>query len=307
LKSSRSAFTSKLIQLFAAVSLAFGAQSADPVSVAFYNIRAGQGIQPLRGHAALFVDGHNCTDANKPRNAWGAGLLQREFDRLNADPHLIALGLAEAWFCASPENVRKALGWKQHTGEQNGTGLVARYGFRGKAEWLQLDTSQNKSPRDTMWVVRAAACVDAGCSRTLDVYTTHWSGTGPRGQETSDRQAADTVKFMSQSRGPHVLIGDLNVFEGPSPVCNQKPNNSTLNVLRRAGYTDAWPAVHRSDPGFTGMLNRAGCGSPEGAPWKRIDYAWAKDMTPIAIERFGMPAPGEAAPSDHVGIVATFR
>ena len=296
-----------IVPVMLAAVVVMAAQPAEPVAVAFYNIRAGQGIQPLRGHAALFVDGHNCTEANKPRNAWGAGIIQREFDRLNADPHVVALGLAEAWFCASPENVRKALGWKQQTGEQNGTGLVARHGFRGKADWLQLDTSQNKSPGDTMWVVRAVVCVDATCSRTLDVYAAHWSGTGPQGQQTSDRQAAESVKFMSQSRGPHVLIGDLNVFEGPSVVCNQKPNNSSLDALRQAGYVDAWPAIHGRDPGFTGMLNRAGCGTPEGAPWKRIDYAWVRGMTPIAIERFGMPAPGEAAPSDHVGIVATFR
>jgi hypothetical protein len=47
--------------------------------------------------------------------------------------------------------------------------------------------------------------------------------------------------------------------------------------------------------------------SPEGAPWKRIDYAWSKGLTPIAIERFGLPAPGDAAPSDHAGIVAEYR
>ena len=127
-----------IVGVILAVVVVMAAQTAEPVAVAFYHIRAGQGIQPLRGHAALFVDGHNCTEANKPRNAWGAGIIQR-------------------------------------------------------------------------------------------------------------------------------------------------------------------------DPGFTGMLNRAGCGTPEGAPWKRIDCAWVKGMAPIAIERFGMPAPGEAAPSDHVGIVATFR
>ena len=54
------------------------------------------------------------------------------------------------------------------------------------------------------------------------------------------------------------------------------------------------------------MLNRAGCGAPEGAPWKRIDYAWSKGVTPIAIERFGLPEPGDGAPSDHTGIVATY-
>lgn len=283
------------------------AQTAEPLRVAFYNIRAGQGIQPLRGHAATFADGISCDDPQKPRNAWGVGLIKKELDVLNADPHLIAFGLAEAWFCASPENVRKTLGWKQHTGERNGTGLVARYGFKGQAQWLQLDTSRNKSPGDTMWVVRTPVCIDVPCSRTLDVYTTHWSGTGPQAQATFDQQAADTVKFMSGTRGPHVLVGDLNVFEAATVVCHQRPNNTTLDVLRRAGYVDAWPALHGSDPGFTGMLNRAGCGIPEGAPWKRIDYAWVKGLTPVGMERFGVPPPGEGAPSDHAGIVVAVR
>jgi hypothetical protein len=297
----------KLISLLSVAFAALALQTAEPVKVAFYNIRAGQGVQPLRGHAATFADGVNCADTNKPVNAWGVGLIQRELDRLKADPQVVAIGLAEAWFCASPDNVRKALGWKQHTGEQNGTGLVARYGFKGKADWLQLDTALNKNPRDAMWVVRAAVCTDPSCARTLDVYAAHWSGTGPSAQDVFDHQAADTVKFMAGSRGPHVLVGDLNIFEGASVVCNQKPNNSSLNVLRQAGYTDAWPALHPNDPGYTGMLNRAGCGTPEGAPWKRIDYAWSKGLTPIAIERFGLPAPGEGAPSDHAGILATWR
>lgn len=293
------------VSIMAAAALA--AQGPGTVRVAFYNIRAGQGIQPLRGHSAVFAEGVNCNDPNKPKNAWGVGLVQRELERLNDDATTIALGLTEAWFCASPENVRKTLGWKSHTGERNGTGMVVRYGMRGQPEWQQLDTSMNKAPRDTMWVVRAAVCVDANCSRTVDVYTTHWYGTGPQSNATVDRQAQQTVAFMKQSRGGHVVVGDFNVFEAPGPVCNQQPNNTTLNVLRDAGYADAWPAVHGSEDGSTGMLNRAGCGSPEGAPWKRIDYAWSKGLTPVAMDRFGMPAPGEAAPSDHTGIVVTYQ
>jgi hypothetical protein len=293
------------IGLIATVGL--GGQTAEPVRIAFYNIRAGQGIQPLRGHAPLFAEGVNCADPNKPRNAWGVGAVQRELDRLKNDSRTVALGLTEAWFCASPENVRKALGWKSHTGERNGTGLVARYGFRGQPDWRQLDTSLNKAPLDTMWVVHAAVCLDERCTRALDVYTTHWYATGPQSQTSVDRQAAETVSFMSRSRGPHVLVGDFNVFEGTAPVCNQRPNNTTLNALRQAGYVDAWPAVRGSADGSTGMLNRAGCGSPEGAPWKRIDYAWSKGLTPIEMDRFGLPAPGEAAPSDHAGILATYR
>jgi hypothetical protein len=299
---------SPLCIALSAVLVAGAAQTAPAAfKVAFYNIRAGQGIQPLRGHPPLFADGVNCDDPKKPRNAWGVGLIQRELDTLSADSRVLAVGLAEAWFCASPENVRKALGWKSHSGEQNGTGLVARFGFHGKPEWLQLDTSKNKSPGDSMWVVRGAVCADERCARTVDVYAAHWSGTGADAQATSDRQAEQTVAFMSASRAPHVLVGDLNVFEGPGPVCNQKPNNTTLNVLRRAGYVDAWAVLHPQDPGFTGMLNRAGCGSPQGAPWKRIDYAWSKGLTPTAIDRFGLPAPGDAAPSDHAGILAAYQ
>jgi len=62
-----------IVGVILAVMVVMAAQTAEPVAVAFYHIRAGQGIQPLRGHAALFVDGHNCTEANKPRNAWVRG------------------------------------------------------------------------------------------------------------------------------------------------------------------------------------------------------------------------------------------
>jgi hypothetical protein len=55
------------------------------------------------------------------------------------------------------------------------------------------------------------------------------------------------------------------------------------------------------------MVNRAGCGRPEGATWKRIDYAWSRGVAPIAIEQFGIPlSPGEAGASDHYGIVAEY-
>lgn len=276
--------------------------------VAFYNIRSGQGVQPLRGHTALFADVSNCdSGSNKPLNAWGVGMVQRELQRLAADPEIVALGLAEAWLCGSPRNVAKALGWKMFTSDRNGTALVVRHGLSGVEDWLQLDTSHNTHPKDEMWVVRGRVCLDAKCGSKADIYVTHWYGTGPQGQSTMDRQAADTVKFMTGSRGPHVLIGDLNVFEGDRDICHQKPNNTSLQILREAGYVDAWPALRGSAEGFTGMLNRPGCGSPEGAPWKRIDYAWSKGLTPIGIERFGLPAPGDAAPSDHAGIVAEYR
>jgi len=273
---------------------------------AFYNIRSGKGIQPLRGHPAAFAETDNCTDRGRPVNAWGAGIVQRELvQRLGTDPAVIALGLAEAWHCAAPEQVRSALGWKAHTGERNGTAIVTRYGIKGAPVWVQLDTSQNKNVKDTMWVVAAAVCLDASCVKTVDVYATHWSGTGANGGETFDRQAAETVRAMEQSKGPHVLVGDLNVFEGAAETCHQHPNNHTLSVLRQAGYVDAWPRVHADAPGYTGMINRAGCGQPDGNTWKRIDYAWSR-VSPVGIEQCGVAPPGEPAPSDHYGIVAEY-
>jgi len=77
------------------------------------------------------------------------------------DPEIVALGLAEAWTCATPEAVRAVLGWKATIPERNGVSIVARYGFAGPAQWTQLDTSLTANPSDTMWVVRTPVCVDA--------------------------------------------------------------------------------------------------------------------------------------------------
>jgi len=284
--------------------------------IAFYNIRSGKGSQPLRGHPSAFAESDNCTDTKKPINAWGAGVVQRELTtRLNGDADrrgagargvdVVALGLAEAWNCARPSAVRQALGWNTATDERNGTALVARFGIRGSPRWVQLDTSRNTNPKDTAWTLGAAVCLDTDCRATIDVYVTHWAGTGPSAQNTYDSQARDTVAMMSSSRGPHVLAGDLNVFEG-SRVCNQNPNDTSLPILRGAGYIDTWATLHPGDDGFTGMTNRAGCGHPEGATWKRIDYVWSKGMAPVSIDRFGMVPPGDAAPSDHYGLIAGF-
>ncbi|MBA3231596.1 MAG: hypothetical protein H0T05_02140 [Acidobacteria bacterium] len=135
--------------------------------VAYYNIQSGMGVTQLTGTCS-FQRNSNCTDPSKPLNAWGMGVVQAELDRaLNGDPAIIALGLSEAWNCASPGAVLKALGWAKHTGERNGVSLIARHGFAGPHEWLQLDTSLNANPNDTKWVVRAPVCADTACTRWL--------------------------------------------------------------------------------------------------------------------------------------------
>jgi hypothetical protein len=286
---------------------------AATIKVAFWNIQSGKGEPGLSGRIQRFADTANCSDQSKPLNAWGIGYVQETLRAaLGDDPSIIALGLAEAWagVCASPANVRGVLGWAANTPSRNGVALIARYGFAGAEEWQQLDTSLNTNPDDTMWAVRVPVCVDAACSASIPVYAAHWYAVGSYKRQTYDTQALQTVAFMQRTAGSeqHILVGDLNVWEGSTKVCAQNPINAGAGKLRAAGYIDAWPRIRGSAEGFTGMTNRPGCGNPEGYTWKRIDYAWSSPgYDPVDIQRFAVPpVPGDPAPSDHYGIIATY-
>jgi hypothetical protein len=237
------------------------------------------------------------------------GFVQAELRARFDDPSVIALGLQEAWPCGTAENVRAVLGWKSRTSSKNGVGLVARHGFSGAERWLQLDTSLNTNPADSMWVLRAAVCADAACTSSLAVYVAHWYGDGTYRHQTYARQAQQTAAFLrgASSNEPHVFGGDLNVWEGAAPACKQTPVNDALDYLRDAGYLDAWFTRYGPAEGYTGMTNRPGCGTPEGYAWKRIDYVWSRpDYQPLGIQRFGVVPAGDPAPSDHYGLIATF-
>jgi hypothetical protein len=300
--------------LFAAgwPSRAFARETTPTFKVAFFNIQSGKGEPALPGHPYEFPDTTNCTDPSQPMNGWGTGFVQRHLiESVGADQQVVALGLAESWasVCGSPENVRKLLGWKARTSERNGVAMVARYGFVGGEEWVQLDTSLNSNPADTMWVLRMRVCLDAGCGTTINVFAAHWFGAGSSKNTSYDRQGRQTAEFLQRAGGtePHLLIGDLNAFDGSAKVCDQWPNNAGLQPLRDAGYMDAWPLLHGSAEGFTGMTNRAGCGVPEGYGWKRPDYTWAPShFLPVGMTRFGVVTAGDAAPSDHYGIITEF-
>jgi hypothetical protein len=287
--------------------------------VAYLNVQSGKGTVGLPGRPVYFAATPNCTDGSQPLNAWGTGFFQARLRTAVEDPTIVALGVAEAWPCATPSNLRQALGWKAHSSERNGVALLARHGFSGPEEWVQLDTSLNVNPSDTMWVVKIPVCLDAGCSASINVFSAHWYAAGDRNATIEEyyatlrasysRQAMQTAAFLQRAGGsePHILIGDLNTWEGSEMVCGQLPVNSGLNHLRDAAYVDAWPLLHGGAEGFTGMLNRVSCGTPEGSAWKRPDYVWSPaHYTPVSIERFGMVWPGEAAMSDHYGLVAEF-
>lgn len=286
------------------------AVAADTVKVAFWNMMSGQGVDALPGHDAPFIDTSNCTDTAQPLNAWGVGATQAQLDQIASDPALVAIGVSEAWACASKENIREHLGWASTTDEQNGVSLIAKFGFAGPEQWQQLDTSLNTNPDDTAWVVSAPVCLDAACSQSMLVFVAHWYGTGPNETTSYETQALQTATFVTTIANgqPLVLVGDLNVWEGAEGVrvCGQTPTNTALPYLRSAGYIDAWVTVNGDAEGYTGMVDRAGCGDPEGYAWKRIDYAWTPGwFQPIDIQRFARLPVGDASPSDHYGIVVT--
>jgi hypothetical protein len=282
------------------------------VRLAFFNIKSGKGQIPLPGFPSTFADTNNCTDRTQPVNAWGVGAVQAEItSSVGNDPTVISLSLAEAWPCATPSAVRAVLGWKANSTERNGIAIIARYGFAGPEQWTQLDTSQNTNPLDTMWVLRTPVCVDAACSSSVVVFTSHWFGfaaTEAAIEATFETQAQQTIAFMNLVPGvaPQVLVGDLNVFAGTQVVCEQTPRSTPQRMLADAGYLDAWSSLNGLADGFTGMWNRNGCGSPSGNLFKRIDYSWSRGMSPLSMRRFGMVVPGNAAPSDHAGIIVEY-
>jgi hypothetical protein len=288
------------------------AQATPTFKVAWFNIQSGKGEPAMAGHPAHFVDTTNCTDFSQPINGWATGLVQAHLmNSVGGDPKVVALGLAESWAstCGSPENVRKVLGWKSKTSERNGLAIVAKYGFAGPEDWVQLDTSLNPNPADTMWVLRIPVCLDSACSQTMNMFASHWYSSGTNKATSYDRQASQTAAFLQRAGGtaPHILIGDLNAWEGTAAACGENPTNAGLQRLRDAGYTDGWLLLHGTAEGFTGMTNRVGCGSPVGYAWKRPDYTWSlPNYLPVSITRFGVVPAGDEAPSDHYGLITEF-
>ncbi len=285
----------------AAPSAAAAAQTAPRTfKVATWNIRSGMGIRGFSttswSHETL-----NCTDRSKPLNAWGLGLPQAELEKIRGDQSIVALAVQEAWNCAFPQQINGVLGFKTASGERNGTAIFARHGFSAPVTYHQIDAKANQ------WLIGGDVCLDAGCSATIPIFSVHF------GDTTSDGipvQAQSALDFLTAKGGARIFMGDLNVHRtdtwNPRVPCtaDDSPNMSrTISMIEGAGYTDAWKATQSSE-GWTGMASRAGCGSPLGNLYKRIDYVYSNGLRTLSTERFARAAPGADSPSDHVGLVA---
>jgi endonuclease/exonuclease/phosphatase family metal-dependent hydrolase len=268
--------------------------------VATWNIRSGMGI---RGFATTSwsSDTINCTDTSKPVNAWGIGLPQMELARIRADQSIVAFAVQEAWNCGSPTNINSVLGFKDVSREQNGTALLARYGFAAAPTYTKISGED--------WLVGGPLCLNAVCSVTLPVFSTHWSAPN----DEFGGIAQQTVAALRNQPTPQLVMGDFNVYRtdawNPSVPCTGADVAGRLqgiDTMERAGYADAWKATQSSE-GWTGMATRNGCGIPNGNLFKRIDYVYSRDLQAISTTRIARAAPGADSPSDHVALIAELR
>lgn len=265
--------------------------------VATWNIRSGMGIAGF-DTTTWTSDTLNCTDRAQPLNAWGIGLPQAELGRIRDDRAIVAFAVQEAWNCGNPSSINSVLGFKDITGERNGTALAVRHGFASAPAYVNVGGDD--------WIVGGAVCLDAACSASVPMYSTHW--TPPR--HAFGPVAQRTLDVLGAQPSPHVLLGDLNVYRvdawNPDVPCTGPDVGGRVEAIQRmeaAGYVDAWKTTQGGE-GWTGMASRNGCGVPNGNLFKRIDYVYTRNLRAVAATRLARTAPGADAPSDHVMLVA---
>jgi hypothetical protein len=270
---------------------------AGTFKVATWNIRSGMGIAGF-STTNWTSNTINCTDRSQPLNAWGMGLPQAELGKVRDDRSIVAFAVQEAWNCGNPSNVNGVLGFKDITGERNGTALAARYGFSAAPAYVNVGGDD--------WVIGGPVCLDAACSASVPIFSTHWTPPGNAFGPVAQR----TLDVLRSQPPAHVLLGDLNVYRvdtwNPDVPCTGPDVAGRVDAIMRmeaAGYADAWKTTQGGE-GWTGMTTRNGCGVPNGNLFKRIDYVYTKGFRAVATTRLARPAPGADAPSDHVMLVA---
>jgi hypothetical protein len=265
--------------------------------VATWNIRSGMGIAGF-STTNWTSNTLNCSDRSQPLNAWGMGLPQAELGRIRDDRSIVAFAVQEAWNCGNPSNINGVLGFKDITGERNGTALAVRHGFAAAPTYVNIGGQD--------WIVGGAVCLDPACSASVPVFSTHWTPPGDAFGAVAQR----TIDVLSRESAAHVLLGDLNVYRidawNPEVPCTGSNAAARIDAIARveaAGYADAWKTTQGGE-GWTGMATRNGCGVPNGNLYKRIDYVYTRSLRAVATSRLARAAPGADAPSDHVMLVA---
>ena len=104
-----------------------------------------------------------------------------------------------------------------------------------------------------MWVLRIAVCLDAACSQRMNMFAAHWYSSGANKTESYDRQAVQTAAFLQSAGGalPHILIADLNVWEGTAATCGEARPTSDCSVRATPATPTHGRSLHGTAEGFT--------------------------------------------------------
>lgn len=115
-------------------------------------------------------------------------------------------------------------------------------------------------------------------------------------------QATELLQGLAATSLRVVLAGDFNAD-------GENPNDPTYQLLLSGGFVDAWKVARPHDPGFTWPLFL------ENAfvytfPTQRLDLVFTRGG--ISVEKANLVGEGNVTPrlpmpSDHAGVVATFK
>ena len=217
--------------------------------VANWNVRSGMGIEGKKPQ----ID-HNTTDcrlnASKP-----GGPFWPAMDVVKTDAEVVALGVQEAWACATPEAIRAYLEWREATPERNGTALVTRHGLRGRHVVEQIAFKGVEGASEDQWLF-GGDVIDAACSSTVRIYSAHFTAPDDVGFTA---QARNTIAYVKSqpSAGRNIIVGDLNFFKANRTLRPMRARRARRRrrpmCSRAAEYVDAWQALKPGIDGPTGM------------------------------------------------------
>jgi len=122
-------------------------------------------------------------------------------------------------------------------------------------------------------------------------------------------QERELVASLASTESPIIVIGDFNSNGNQQP--GVPDNTATYPELLAAGFSDAWAAVNRDDPGNT-CCHAADLRNSVSALNRRLDFILTRGaITPLSARLVAAePAartPSGLWPTDHAGLLAKLR
>ena len=208
-----------------------------------------------------------------------------------------AVALAEANVRAHAEALARDLEMALAFGEANSDFHVA---------WLsRLPIRSSHNHRRDVFTKTLLEVVVEWQSMEIGLFATHLSaGKGEAEPRRLQEVEAIVDVLSSDTRRPHLLVGDLNAMP-PGEAPGQPPPGELADVrgealvpLLSAGYLDCYRALHPAASGYTHTTDQ---------PWLRLDYIFASAELAPRLRACDIVTGADAAPcSDHFPIWAEF-